>query len=100
MSMDVLVEALDNDAGYRSHLFSRFANKKTKSLSKGLVVKVNITLVWNWEPTFSTNLKFYPVMTHASTVADLYGLEKTVGVDWEKTTQTKTWDNLNQFTIH
>lgn len=28
MSMDVLVEALDNDAGYRSHFFSLFANKK------------------------------------------------------------------------
>lgn len=28
MSMDALVEALGNDAGYRSHFFSLFANKK------------------------------------------------------------------------
>lgn len=32
--MDVLVEALDNDAGYRSHLFSLFANENKITITR------------------------------------------------------------------
>lgn len=50
MSMDALVEALGNDAGYRFHFFSLFANKKIVIIC-GLVVKVHIKWAYKWGPT-------------------------------------------------
>lgn len=45
MSMDALVEALDNDAGYRSYFFPLVANKKIDVITlrtEGLELETNV----------------------------------------------------------
>lgn len=71
--MDVLVEALDNDAGYRSHFFSIFANKKIELLYLGLALGTSV------KNETKTKLFCYKVVTQAFTAADLQDLGKLRG---------------------